>query len=251
MRQRLTVCFLVLAAASAATQAAGPSPKPGDYIAERGMGTLHVSPIGVGGSPFTIESVGGNFHTCSLDGRIVGLKATLPAGEDPSACVVSFAPSADGIAVASTEACQEYCGARARFDGLYLRPAQGCSASALTATRATFKRLYDRKQFAQAFAALSPVLSTCARTLDRYENAEILNDIAITGSASATPACAPWRRSRKTPCSATTRCAATIRLPKPTSGCRSSRLRASTSVCVARKRVDAHRLRPAAGPHRI
>ncbi|MEQ1514588.1 MAG: hypothetical protein ABL934_18180 [Lysobacteraceae bacterium] len=178
MRIRMPAVLVVLAAASAVAQAAGPAPKPGDYIADGGWGTLRISPPARDGLPFAIESVGANFHLCSLDGRIVGTQATLEASD--ADCVVSFAPTADGITVSSTETCREYCGARAGFDGLYLRPAPGCAADAVGATRGGFKRLYDRKRFAEALAALSPLPTTCARTLGHYERAEILNDIAIT-----------------------------------------------------------------------
>ncbi|MFZ2754739.1 MAG: hypothetical protein WAZ48_15015, partial [Lysobacteraceae bacterium] len=129
MRLRLPAAFVMLAIATA-TQAAGPAPKLGDYIAEGGWGTLHIASAGRDGFPFTIESVGANFHLCSLDGRIVDAKAALEAGGDEAGCVVSFAPTADGIEVSSTETCREYCGARARFDGPYLRPAAGCAADA-------------------------------------------------------------------------------------------------------------------------
>lgn len=177
MRLRLPALFVMLATVGA-TQAAEPAPKPGDYIADGGWGTLRISPAGPDGLPFAIESFGGNFHICALDGRIVGTQATLEASD--ASCVVSFAAAADGINVSSTEACREYCGARAGFDGFYLRPAPGCAADAIGATRAGFKRLYDRKRFAEALATLSPLPKTCARTFGHYERAEILNDIAIT-----------------------------------------------------------------------
>ncbi len=163
-------------AAGAATHSAVES---GEYIADGGWGTLDISPPKNGGRPFEIESYGGNFHICNLDGAIVGDKATLATYDDEPACTVTFAPTVQGIDVSSTESCRMYCGARAGFDGLYLKPMAGCGRVALQKTRDDFKRLYDRKQYAPALAMLSPVPTRCARTLDRYANGGILNDIAI------------------------------------------------------------------------
>ncbi len=170
----------LLALAVGIAHAAGPALKPGEYIADGGWGTLSISNPQSKGLAFKLDSYGGNFHTCTLEGRIVDGEAKLDSSSDESACLVRFAPTADGIAVSGTESCREYCGARASFEGLYLRPAAGCGGEAVRATRAEFKRLYDRKQHAPALAKLASLPERCARTLDRYENGEILNDIAIT-----------------------------------------------------------------------
>ncbi len=179
MHRSAYIRFMLLVMVAGAVNGAEPAPKPGEYIADGGWGTLDISSPSNGKLAFEIESYGSNFHICNLDGAIVGGKATLEADDDAPACVVTFAPNAEGIAVSSTEPCRAYCGMRAGFDGLYLKPAAGCGHAALQKTRAEFKRLYDRKQYAPALAALSPVSKRCARTLDRYENGRMLNDIAI------------------------------------------------------------------------
>lgn len=179
MRTAAMTFALVLLASRA--QAAGPAPKPGEYIAERGWGTLIVGAAVREGWPFSLESFGANFHTCSLEGRIVGGKARIDAYGDEPPCVVDFTPVAGGLRVSmATPSCRQFCGARAGFDGVYLRPAKGCAAAARRATRDGFKRLYDRKRYAQALAMLSPLPTICKRTLGKWEQGELANDIAIT-----------------------------------------------------------------------
>lgn len=167
---------------------AGEAVAPGEYIADGGLGQLSIAPVdgkgeGSGanqGAAFTLNAVGGNFHICDLEGRIVDGRATLESYSDEPACVVDFVPTQNGLEVNGTDACKQFCGARAWFAGTYLRPAPGCSNTEREATRAKFKRLYDGKRHAEALATLSPLTTRCARTLDRYEEGRIRNDIAIT-----------------------------------------------------------------------
>lgn len=157
---------------------------PGEYIADGGWGRLSVAPAEGRGadraSAFSLDSVGGNFHVCSLEGRIVDGRATLESYGDEPACVVHFAPTQNGLEVTGTAECRQFCGMRAGFEGVYLRPPAGCGDAERTAARAQFKRLYDARRHAEALAALSPLPTRCARTLDCYERGRILNDIAIT-----------------------------------------------------------------------
>jgi hypothetical protein len=190
MRSLSITVFCAIVAASAFAGGSPPGAKPaakptsalllGEYIADGGWGWLEISAEDRDGAKFDLQSVGANFHTCGLEGRIVGGKATLETFDGEAACVVTFALRADGIAVSGTQACQSYCGARAGFDGNYLRPAPGCGSNEKRAARAEFKRLYDRKRYSEALTKLAPLTSACDRTLYRYERGEILNDIAIT-----------------------------------------------------------------------
>lgn len=174
----MTFVFFML---SLTAQAAGPAPKPGEYIAERGWGTLIVGAAVREGSPFSLKSFGANFHTCSLEGRIAGGKARIDGYAEEPPCAVDFTPVAGGLKVSGgTPSCRQFCGARAGFDGVYLRPAKGCAAAARRATRDGFKRLYDRKRYARALATLSPLPTICKRTLGKWEQGELANDIAIT-----------------------------------------------------------------------
>lgn len=180
MRALSLLALACLANVSLAAEAVA----PGEYIPDGGGGRLSIAPAtGKGaskGSAFTLEYVGGNFHLCSLEGRIVDGRAALESYSDEPACVVDFVPAKNGLEVNGTDSCKQFCGARAWFAGTYLRPAPGCSDAEREATRAKFKRLYDGKRHAEALATLSPLPTRCARTLDRYEQGRILNDIAIT-----------------------------------------------------------------------
>lgn len=177
------LCLFALAGLATASLA-GDAMAPGEYIADGGWGRLSIAPgddAGAGaGTAFSLNAVGGNFHICDLEGRIVDGRATLETYDDEPACMVGFHPVEGGVEVTATTECRHFCGMRAQFAGTYLRPADGCGDAERQATRARFKRLYDGKRHAEALATLSPLATRCARTLDRYEQGRILNDIAIT-----------------------------------------------------------------------
>jgi hypothetical protein len=50
----------------------------------------------------------------------------------------------------------------------------------VAASRKTFKRQYDAKDFAAAQATLAPVLGDCSKTLDWITTGRVRNDLAIT-----------------------------------------------------------------------
>ena len=155
--------------------------QPGEYITDEGWGTLLVKRDPAGKLLFELTAVGVNGHTCDLDGEIQNGKASLETADNTRACGVSFTPTSEGINVrGDREACRFFCGARAGFEALYLKPAQGCSSAQLTASRAAFKRLYDKKAYRQALSTLEPVIARCARTLHALEDGAIRNDIAMT-----------------------------------------------------------------------
>ena len=129
---------------------------------------------------FQIETTGANFHSCGLGGEIAsGGKATLEGSEKE--CVVTFTSTANGIEVKpSGFECQYYCGARASFDGIYLKPAAGCDSRSMKKTRSLFKKLYDKKKYQQAFTKLNTLYTTCRKTLGWLETGWIQNDLAVT-----------------------------------------------------------------------
>ncbi len=92
---------------------------------------------------FKIDAFGANGHTCSLDGDIHDNQAKLEGDESP--CIVKFDGRASGIGVSSNEACRTYCGMRARFDGMYFKPAPGCSSDERSSTRDAFKASYGKR----------------------------------------------------------------------------------------------------------
>ena len=160
-----------LLAGTAAAQSTAPA--PGVYVYEGGAGTLEIRPDG----RFKIDTVGANFHTCNLEGRIAQGRGQV----SQSACVLSFRPGKDGLTVGTNQSdqCQESCGMRATFVGEYIRPAPACVPTTVSATRKAFKRQYDAKQYAQAQATLAPVLAECEKTLSWLDKGWIRNDLAL------------------------------------------------------------------------
>ena len=172
----------LMAFAAGAVPAAEPAVQPGNYVTERGWGNLKIESDKSGALKFSIEAMGGNAHSCSLVGEIRDGRATLEAMDPGKPCVVTFKRAADGVAVDSVDPqlCRYYCGMRATFEGIYLKPAPGCAPAALKRARDDFKRLYDRKDYAAARAKLEPALNNCVKTLDWLETGWMRNDLALT-----------------------------------------------------------------------
>jgi hypothetical protein len=173
----MVVALLLAIAAPAPVN--GASLAAGEYTTERGWGTLEVSPPSGGKAPFTIAAVGSNGHTCELQGDIENARASLEA-DAGERCIVEFAAVSGGVDVTSNEACRYYCGARASFDGRYLQPPAGCTGGEQVTTRASFKRLYDQKMYAEARATLEPLLARCGRILSVVDQGWVRNDLALT-----------------------------------------------------------------------
>ena len=168
---------LLLGAGAARAQLA-----PGEYITQNGWGVLKIEALTGGTQKFAIEAMGANAHTCSLDGAIRGRQARIPTGDKEPPCVVDFVAKADGVDVQpkSDDACRSFCGARARFEGMYNKPAPGCRVAEIGKTRTAFKQQYDKKSYAEARATLGPLLANCGKTLTDIDEGWIRNDLAIT-----------------------------------------------------------------------
>lgn len=150
------------------------NPAPGSYVISEGaFGSLEVK----AGNRFTISTVGGNFHTCDLEGVIVAGKAKMK----DSACVVSFKLQGADVQVQGNAngGCQEFCGARGGFEGVYKKPPPACQKTAMAQSRATFKKKYDAKDYPGAVAALQPVVTQCSSFLFWTERGRVQNDLAI------------------------------------------------------------------------
>jgi hypothetical protein len=155
------------------------APPPGEYITERGWGTLQVLPPSGKSTPFMIQSTGSNVHICELQGDIASGRAIIAVDEGQQ-CIVNFAVGSEGVDVTSNEACRYFCGARAWFDGLYLKPPAGCTGREQAETRGSFKRLYDRKKYAEARTTLEPLLARCGRILTWLDAGWVRKDLALT-----------------------------------------------------------------------
>lgn len=173
MKKLLALCAVLPFAAFAQA--------PGEYVTEGGWGTLVIGAPRGGANPFKIDALGSNFHACGLEGEIRGGKATLEGEEPKKPCIVTFKAVPQGLEVKGAEgACSQYCGVRAQFEGTYVKPAKGCAASEMKATRATFKRQYDAKKLDEARALLEPMLASCGKMLWWIDEGWVRNDLAIT-----------------------------------------------------------------------
>ncbi len=153
--------------------------EPGTYLTKGGWGSLSISKNKDGELAFEISSLGANAHSCGLKGTIKSGQAILKGSEEKKPCIVTFHLKGDKIEVTDNEnACRSYCGARASFTGLYLKAKQGCSE--IEKSRKAFKRLYDKKAYAQARDVLEPLLKNCEDVVDWMEIGWIRNDLAIT-----------------------------------------------------------------------
>jgi len=181
MRFTLLISLLLMVFFSPTYLYAQPEIAPGEYITERGWGNLKIKKDQNGGLSYQIDTVGGNAHTCNLSGEILNGKSVLE-GEENKPCVVTFTPTGKGISITDNDdACRNYyCGARAGFTGLYLKPSKGCDRASIKKTRNEFKRLYDKGDFALARAKLEPLLNTCSSIIIWDDLGRIRNDLAIT-----------------------------------------------------------------------
>lgn len=180
LKSRVALCAAALLFSITLTaQGANRKLVPGEYETEGGWGNL-VLKQGKGGVLFfSIESVGANGHSCSVEGELHNGKATLEGSSEDEPCLVTLVPLAEGIEV-QADSCRDYCGARAGFDGTYLPLPPACTAKAIAATRKTFKQLYDARKFTAARAKLEPLLTVCERSLDPWTDGWIRNDVAVT-----------------------------------------------------------------------
>ncbi len=166
-----------------ATAALKSSLQPGDYLTEKGWGYLTLAQDKNAGLRFSIEAMGVNGHTCQLTGAVHDGKS-IPDEQDAGEqhCEVRFSAKGDSVEVTSNseQACRYFCGMRAGFEGLYLKPGKGCEPSAVNRAREKFKQLYDKQAYTEARTTLQPVLQNCALTLDWLEIDWIRNDLALT-----------------------------------------------------------------------
>lgn len=189
MKRALWFTMLGALAPSAGSSASAdpPAPRaaiqPGEYVYQGGAGTLTIKAAS-GKLTFAIDTVGANAHTCGLTGTIAGLEGRTEGDDTIPACVFRITPLPGAVTIdaQTNDACRAYCGVRAAFEGKYIRPAPECAPAAVSATRATFKRLYVVKKFQEARATLEPLLR-CEDVVDRFSSAWIRNDVAVTRHA--------------------------------------------------------------------
>ena len=172
--------LLALATIFVAGVAAAAAPVAGHYVAEHGAGELTVSRVRVA-LRFSIEALGSNGHSCSLEGPIArGVGTTEDGGS--GVCRVGFKPIPGGYEVQSltVDACRDWCGARAGFDNRYVVLPTQCERPRYDARHADFMRLYKARRYAQALLPATALHRECARFQWFVDADALANDIAIT-----------------------------------------------------------------------
>ncbi|WKB52372.1 hypothetical protein [Eleftheria terrae] len=181
---RLKALAAGLLALAAGMAQAAPAIAPGEYLTEHGWGQLTVRPGTQGRQRFELQTEGGNAHVCELGGEILpdGRLHIDGSDADEPPCHATARLQGRGVAIAhdDADACRQWCGARARFEGLYLKPAAGCTLSEVGRSRAEATRHYKAGRHAQARARLESLLADCSATLGWVDTHWIRNDLALT-----------------------------------------------------------------------
>lgn len=157
-------------------------PAPGEYETHRAWGALTIEKASGGGLRFSIEVLGGNAHTCSLQGKIEGELGKADDGDPAAPCLVTFRPQGKAIEVGSNtpQACRMFCGMRAMFEGSYYPPPKGCKPKERVARKEVFSRQYRARDYPQALATIEKLHAECGAFLDWIEIDRLRNDWAIT-----------------------------------------------------------------------
>ena len=175
MRRALTIAGLL---ASACALAAGPAVESGEYVYILGgsaSGTMTVK-----GSSFNIATIGGNCHTCAIEGTFQG---RVGIEKDEGECRIAISGNKDALKLdssATAEACRGFCGMRAMFDGDYRRAPAACTDRQRQARIGQAHKQYAAKDYDAARTTLRSLLSDCAPFMDWIERDKARSDLAVT-----------------------------------------------------------------------
>lgn len=176
--------FALMIATDASAAAAKPEIQPGQYVLGGDNGTLTIRKGEQNRLTFEIESIGGNCHICSVTGVIsgpVGHADSLANDRSDSKCEISFSagPSTVVVRPMTEEACRDYCGMRASFDGTYRVPPTACTSVGRKTLRDRFLRLYRARRFSQAGETLQSLIAQCRNFMGWIEMDQVRNDLAL------------------------------------------------------------------------
>ncbi|MCP1175623.1 hypothetical protein [Ralstonia chuxiongensis] len=164
--------------ASACAMAAGPAVEPGEYVYILGgsaSGTMTVK-----GGSFSITTIGGNCHTCAIEGTFRG---RVGVDTDEGKCHIAVSGNKDALKLdssATAEACRDFCGMRAMFDGDYRRAPAACTDRQRQARIGQAHKQYAAKDYDAARTTLRSLLSDCAPFMDWIERDKVRSDLAVT-----------------------------------------------------------------------
>jgi len=162
------------------TAAAAAEPRPGRYFAQGGTGDLLISKSQAG-LRFSIDAVGANGHTCSLEGSLEGTEGRTEATDD-GVCRVAIAPMEDGydVEALTQAACRNWCGMRGQFEYSYRPMPAQCAEPRYKARQAEFLSHYKAKRYEAALATATKLRDECSHLRWFPDVDALANDIAIT-----------------------------------------------------------------------
>lgn len=169
-----TTCVAWLALMTAAGAYAGEIP-PGEYATQPDWGSLRIEDRG-GTRHFALFAQGANGHLCDLSGTVQGSRAITDDGD----CTLALAPQGDTLRISGPEACRAYCGARAGFEGDYVRLPAPCTHAAQERRHAAYLADYKAKRYAQALAGIDALAGDCGSYFQWLQKDAQANDRAIT-----------------------------------------------------------------------
>lgn len=157
----------------------------GTYIRVGDSGTLTIEKSDPNKQVFSIDSIGSNCHTCEVMGSVtknVGKADVATTDSNEPVCLVSFSQQGDAITVdtITPEPCQNYCGARASFHGLYKKSSGSCFAEVRKKRYETANGQYKAKEFAKSEITLKNLVTECADFMSRIESDRVKNDLALS-----------------------------------------------------------------------
>ncbi len=127
---------------------------------------------------FRANSVSFRGNLCDVEGKIVNNEF-----RDGEGCVVRFKFDAKGVSVgiddSARQACQNYCGMNAYFDGDYVKLPAACTDKAQQQTEQRFQAAYRSKQFGRAVQIRQQQLAQCEPFLYYTSLMRVRNDLAV------------------------------------------------------------------------
>lgn len=164
--------------ASTLAMAAGPAVEPGEYVYI--LGGSASGALTVKGNSFNITTIGGNCHTCAVEGT---LKGRIGVDKDEGKCHITMSGNKDALKLdssATADACRDFCGMRAMFDGDYRRAPAACTDRQRQARVGQAHKQYAAKNYDAARTTLHALLSDCDAFMDWIERDKARSDLAVT-----------------------------------------------------------------------
>ncbi|AJY27308.1 hypothetical protein BTM_2240 [Burkholderia thailandensis 34] len=164
--------------ASLSAIAAGPAIDSGRYLYVEG-GSAH-GVLSIKGNAFDIETMGSNCHTCALSGTLEGRVGIARDGDNVCRIAVSGGHGAVKLDTSGSDACRDFCGMRASFDGEYRRPGAACTDRARDVRTERSHKQYAAHDYDAARATLKSLLDECSGFMGWIELDRAKSDLALT-----------------------------------------------------------------------